>query len=776
MTWVLTLFVGVTLAATGGPDVFGYTYIDSDEAHGPVYAWTDISTTGTDTALSDDGEFTISLPFSFYFYGDAYSAVTVGDGALLFGTATSINNRNACIPADNGDGDDALILPMWDDLNVEESVSGGVYWEILGTAPARSLVIQYQEVPHYGSSTDYSFQAILLEHGSQILFQYASVSGDDEFALGASATVGIQAGLGLGLEYACESPDTLFDGLALLFDVACDDLDGDGLGTCDGDCDDTDAQIGPHATETDDGLDNDCDGLVDEDYVVVGDVVINELMPDSLVSEDQTGEWFELANTSPRAVDLFGWSFADSGGSVTVDEHVVIPPGGFGLFAALAVPAGNGHLPPVDWVFDWNAIHLNNTGDSLTVRMGTVVIDELSYRPGPWEVPEGASMFLDPGFQSAELNDSPLPWCATPTELDYDYGGQGMGDFGTPGAANPPGLCCHDDDGDGWDLCEGDCDDENAERFPDNPEIQDLIDNDCDDVADEDWVELGQVVITEFLDEPSAVEQGFGEWFELLNHGATAMNLRGWRITDELGDGFQIVEDLIVEPGEYLLFAVQGDAALNGGLPEVDYVYSYAAFPLRSYDDDDIQVVFGEDLMDGVAYSNVAPWASEPGRSSYLCPGATDVEANDDPSWWAATPADASYAYGDGDHGTPGTENPGDVDGDGDGVGLCDGDCDDGDPAVGPGVAEDCGNALDDDCDGLADGDDPDCLPQDSDADTGVVEPTDSGDDTGDGDGDDAEGCGGCASTRSSGAQGLLLVLLSGLVARRRWTWGPGPQ
>jgi uncharacterized repeat protein (TIGR01451 family) len=48
---------------------------------------------------------------------------------------------------------------------------------------------------------------------------------------------------------------------------------------------------------------------------------------------------------------------------------------------------------------------------------------------------------------------------------------------------------------------------------------------------------------------------------------------------------------------------------------------------------------------------------------------------------------------------------------DSDGWALCAGDCDDGDPARSPGNAEICDNAIDDDCDQLVDGADPNCLP-----------------------------------------------------------------
>ena len=45
------------------------------------------------------------------------------------------------------------------------------------------------------------------------------------------------------------------------------DLDGDGLGPCDGDCDDSDPSIFQAAPELCDEVDNNCDGVVDEGFV-----------------------------------------------------------------------------------------------------------------------------------------------------------------------------------------------------------------------------------------------------------------------------------------------------------------------------------------------------------------------------------------------------------------------------------------------------------------------------------------------------------------------------
>ena len=50
--------------------------------------------------------------------------------------------------------------------------------------------------------------------------------------------------------------------------AATEDADGDGWTVDDGDCDDSDPTVGPHMAEICDGVDNDCDGDVDEDCTV----------------------------------------------------------------------------------------------------------------------------------------------------------------------------------------------------------------------------------------------------------------------------------------------------------------------------------------------------------------------------------------------------------------------------------------------------------------------------------------------------------------------------
>lgn len=87
---------------------------------------------------------------------------------------------------------------------------------------------------------------------------------------------------------------------------------------------------------------------------------------------------------------------------------------------------------------------------------------------------------------------------------------------------------------------------------------------------------LPRLLITEFLADPKAVKDEEGEWLELFNADTVAVNLHGWTLADLDSDRHTIALDVVIQPGQYLVLARNGDAALNGGVL-TPYVYQSVA-------------------------------------------------------------------------------------------------------------------------------------------------------------------------------------------------------
>ncbi|WP_299368549.1 GEVED domain-containing protein [Winogradskyella sp.] len=138
-------------------------------------SFTDISGTGTDLALGDDGEANITLSFAFELDGVSSSDLRVGNnGGILF-NATTGDVGVGSIPTDQG------FYPFSDDIGAS---FGEVYWEEVGTAPDRMVIIQWNDRPHYVDfSTDTAsgatFQVVLTETTNAISFIYLDTDFED---------------------------------------------------------------------------------------------------------------------------------------------------------------------------------------------------------------------------------------------------------------------------------------------------------------------------------------------------------------------------------------------------------------------------------------------------------------------------------------------------------------------------------------------------------------------------------------------------------------------
>ena len=75
------------------------------------------------------------------------------------------------------------------------------------------------------------------------------------------------------------------------------------------------------------------------------------------------------------------------------------------------------------------------------------------------------------------------------------------------------------------------------------------------------------------MQNPTAVNDNMGEWFEIVNIGTTTVDLSGWIIKDNDNDLHTISTSVIVEPDSFAVLGRNGDFNTNGGY-EADYVYS----------------------------------------------------------------------------------------------------------------------------------------------------------------------------------------------------------
>ncbi len=158
------------------------------------------------------------------------------------------------------------------------------------------------------------------------------------------------------------------------------------------------------------------------------------------------------------------------------------------------------------------------------------------------------------------------------------------------------------------------------------------------------------IVITEIMQNPSAVWDSFGEYFEVHNNGVTDVDMDGWTVEDltNAAETFVVSGTTIVPAGGYFVFGVNDTLAVNGGTP-VDYMYP-ATFYLSNGSDEIVLWDAGMVEMDRVLWDDGATFPDPNGASMQLIDPALDnlIGAN-----WAV----ADLPFGDGDLGTPGAAN-----------------------------------------------------------------------------------------------------------------------
>ena len=162
---------------------------------------------------------------------------------------------------------------------------------------------------------------------------------------------------------------------------------------------------------------------------------------------------------------------------------------------------------------------------------------------------------------------------------------------------------------------------------------------------------IGDIIVTEIMQNPNAVADGSGEYFEVYNTTASPIDINGWEISDLGSNSHIIASSLVVPANGYAVLGINSDFATNGGVT-VDYEYG-SAFALGNSDDEVILTCSGT-IIDQVNYDGGATFPDPTGASMELANDKLNATDNDDGANWST----ATVAYGDGDLGTPGAAAP----------------------------------------------------------------------------------------------------------------------
>ncbi|UCD16703.1 MAG: hypothetical protein JSV44_09610 [Candidatus Zixiibacteriota bacterium] len=198
----------------GGPDLFGYYWIDSDQPGGPVFEWEDISDGGLEVGGLGDDNFVgpFDIGFDFPFYDTTYNLIFIGSNGIIGFDAADMSSRfKTAIPTSTTPN--AILAWLWDDLDPTSGSNPDAKVHFLSETDR--FIVQFTDYPEYGGGTGdvVTAQIIIMLNGT-IIYRYLSLSPEFDAA---SCAVGIENPDGTdGLEVAFLTP-YLKDNLAVYF-------------------------------------------------------------------------------------------------------------------------------------------------------------------------------------------------------------------------------------------------------------------------------------------------------------------------------------------------------------------------------------------------------------------------------------------------------------------------------------------------------------------------------------------------------------------------------
>ncbi|HEX7343738.1 MAG TPA: M14 family metallopeptidase, partial [bacterium] len=203
-TAFFNLIVGDPLYQPLGPDGYGYYAYDEFDENGPTYNWIEVDPQagGSGTLIPytvDDQTVQLTLPFTFQYYGQDYTQISVcNNGWVAMGVTTSTDHSNSAIP--NSDGPPAMIATFWEDLSPQQLGRVAYYYN----SAEHYYIVEFDSVRQYTPITAReTFEVVLydptyyptLTGDGQILFQFKNVQDPSSCTVGIenlAQTIGLQ--------------------------------------------------------------------------------------------------------------------------------------------------------------------------------------------------------------------------------------------------------------------------------------------------------------------------------------------------------------------------------------------------------------------------------------------------------------------------------------------------------------------------------------------------------------------------------------------------------
>jgi len=343
---------------------------------------------------------------------------------------------------------------------------------------------------------------------------------------------------------------------------------------------------------------------------------LSEIMVDPLAVADNVGEFIEVANIDTQPVNLRDWVLIDGGGRThIVAADLWLDPGVVRVLTRGNAAALAGYAPSD---YQYASLQLGNSGGGVAL-----------YAPGmlPAAPPvdallwgDGTSLTVQSGASFERIDPAGADWRVATTSWSTQHA-----DKGSPGAAFTVIAPTPSP----------------AATLPPAPTATPiLLPTPTPTAGPAPLLRLSEVMA-----DPLAIADNAGEFVELTNLAAHAVNLRDWVLIDGGGRSHIIAADLWLDPGAYRILT-RGDANTLAGYTYSDY--QFAALQLGNSGGGIALYAPGSGAgappVDALTWGDGAPLTVQPGASFER------VDLLSDAWTIATTPWSAAHA----DKGSPG--------------------------------------------------------------------------------------------------------------------------